>query len=539
MVTPEMRMKLLLRGVGVAVLTLALPVTAQINLPTLAWQQSFGGTGSDGLFSLQPTADGGCIVGGQSSSGSSGNKTNAGFGGSDFWVVKLNADGDGVWEAAFGGGGSEGLFALQQTTNGGYVLGGFSTSGISGNKTTPGFGLRDFWIVRLDANGGMVWDRTYGGDKDDTLFALEPTADGGFVCAGFTLSGATGNKTTTSRGEGDFWVLRLDASGNKVWETTLGGTNEDTAYSLLVMTNGDIIVAGGSTSGIGGNKTSPNRGAVGSSDLWVLRLNSSGTRLWDRTFGSAADDAIYSASMVRTTDGGMLVGCDSYAGAGGNKSSSPFGADDFWVVRLDSDGNLLWDRSFGGAQSDYLTGLAAMPDGGFLLGGGSASATTGNKTSPNRGSLGTSDFWVVRLDVAGNRLWDQTYGGTGGDAFDNLTVRLAADGGLLLGGDSSSAISGNKTSPAYGGSDYWIVKLRESVLPTLRAESQQDITQNGFHFFLRGQPNQFYVIERSAALQSSPWIPISTNQLIGAELELADPGARNEPKGFYRARLWP
>lgn len=539
MMAPEMWIKLWSRGVGVAVLVLALPVAAQINLPTVAWQQSFGGTGSDVLFSLQRTADGGCIAGGQSSSGSSGNKTNAGFGGSDFWVVKLNAAGDGIWEAAFGGGGSEGLFALQQTTNGGYVLGGFSTSGISGNKTTAGFGLRDFWIVRLDANGDKVWDKTYGGDKDDTLFALEQTADGGFVCAGYTLSGATGNKTTSSRGEGDFWVLRLDSNGNKVWETTLGGTNEDTCYSLLLMTNGDIIAAGGSTSGIGGNKTSPNRGAVGSSDLWVVRLNSSGTRLWDRTFGSDADDAYYSTAIVGTADEGMLVGCDSSAGSGGNKTSDQFGADDFWVVRLDGDGNQLWDRSFGGMQTDYLTSLAALPDGGFLLGGGSASAATGNKTSPNRGGVGTSDFWLVRLDAAGNRLWDQTYGGTSGDAFDNLTVQLAADGGILLGGDSSSAISGNKTSPAYGSSDYWILKLRETALPTLRVESQPAIGQNGFHFFLSGQPGQFYVIERSATLPSQSWIPISTNQLIGTELELADPDARTQLKGFYRARLWP
>jgi len=144
--------------------------------------------------------------------GISGNKTVAGFGGSDYWVLKLNADGAKLWEATCGGSGNEGLFSLQQTPNGGFVLGGFSTSGISGNKTTPGYGLRDFWIVRLDADGGLVWDKTYGGDKDDTLFALEKTADGGFVCGGYTLSGATGNKTTSSRGEGDFWVLRLDAT---------------------------------------------------------------------------------------------------------------------------------------------------------------------------------------------------------------------------------------------------------------------------------------------------------------------------------------
>jgi len=116
------------------------------------------------------------------------------------------------------------------------------------------------------------------------------------------------------------------------------------------------------------------------------------------------------------------------------------------VVRLDGDGTALWDRSFGGTQTDYLTGLTALPDGGFLLGGGSGSGTSGNKTSPNRGTLGTSDFWLVRLDATGDRLWDQTFGGTGSDAFYNLTVRLAADGGILLGGDSNSALA--ETKPA-------------------------------------------------------------------------------------------
>jgi hypothetical protein len=177
-----------------------------------------------------------------------------------------------------------------------------------------------------------------------------------------------------------------------------------------------------------------------------------------------------------------------------------------------------------------------MSDGGFLLGGGSSSGANGNKTSANFGGV---DFWTVRLDANGNKLWDASFGGANDDAFYNLSTVATSDGGFLLAGDSQSGATGNKTTANFGGADFWVVKLGGATGPTLMALPQQNVIQNGFQFVLSGQSNQFYVVEKSATLLPQSWTPISTNQLLGTQMTLTDLGARTQPKGFYRARQGP
>ena len=184
--------------------------------PAIEWQLGFGGTNSDVLTSLQQTADGGYIFGGYSFSPVGGNKTSPNHGGSDFWVVRVDANINTLWQRSFGGETNDHLFALEQTSDGGYVLGGYSASPPSGNKTSPHYGGRDFWVVRLDANGEKLWERSFGGSGDDDLFSLQRTSDGGFIIGGRSSSNTNVTKSGVNWGGYDFWVVRLGGNGERL-----------------------------------------------------------------------------------------------------------------------------------------------------------------------------------------------------------------------------------------------------------------------------------------------------------------------------------
>jgi hypothetical protein len=498
-----------------------------MNVPSIEWQRTFGGTKDETLTCLEQTSDGGFILGGYSYSVADGNKTSENFGGADFWVLRLDANGNKLWERSFGGSDDDFLYTLQQTADGGYILGGSSRSGVSGNKTAPNSGFSDFWAVRLDSQGAMLWDVSFGGSSSAFLRSLQQTADGGFVLGGYSSSGRDGNKTASSFGNNDFWVVRLDASHNKIWDLSFGGGGRDALSALQETADFGFVLGGASTLSANGSKTSP---VIGLTDFWVVRLDPSGRQLWDRSYGGTNDDSL--TSLQQTTDGGFILGGSSDSGATGNKSTPNLGGYDFWVVRVDGQGTILWDRSFGGSNNEALNSLQQTADGGFIVGGYSASGMDGTKTSPN---LGLEDFWVVRLDADGNQLWDQSFGGSGSDSL--RVVRSTADGGFVLGGQSSSGLSGSKTSPNFGGSDFWVAKLapEQSVRLALLPQSPDEIRTQGFRLLLiAGGTNHLCVTEYSTNLTN--WTSLQTNQTARGPLEITDSTAKNSPQRFYRLR---
>ena len=506
-------------------------VMAQPLPPQVRWQAGFGGDSADVLYSAIPTADGGFLLGGESLSGTNGNKTAPARGGRDVWVIRLDSSGAKLWERSFGGALDDGLFSMLQTTNGDFVLGGYSESGNTGNKTSPNRGGRDFWVIRLDANGNAIWDQTYGGSDDDNLQDIVETGDGGFICGGYSYSGISGNKTSSNFGDSDFWIVRLDSSGNRIWDRSYGGTGPDTCYKLTRAGSG-FVAAGSSGSDTNGNKVSSHFGGL---DLWVVRLDVIGNVLWQQTYGGSDDEGSDDSGVrfAAAHDGGFIIGANSFSGISGNKTKSGFGFDDFWVVRLDDNGVPLWQAVAGGSGNDYLTGLLETSDGSFLLAGGSNSETNSTKTSPRQGSF---DFWIVALNSAGSNVWDRCYGGTNSDGFQNVSI-APASGGFILAGDSSSGMTGNKTVANNGGTDYWIVRLDSGSGPKLRAVHQTSIAQNGFRLFLQGQTGRYYRTEFTANWTN--WIPVSTNQITSGEAEILDLGASANLWRAYRALEWP
>ncbi|RDB02378.1 PKD domain-containing protein [Runella aurantiaca] len=421
--------------------------------PAKLWDKTLGGSNSDQLYSLKSTSDGGYILGGSSSSDVSGDKSENSRGGNDFWVVKINANGSKQWDKTLGGSSEDLLTSVQQTSDGGYILGGYSSSIADGEKSENSRGDIDYWVVKLSSDGTKQWDKTFGGTEMDYLTSLLQTADGGYILGGYSASGASGNKSEASRGGIDFWVVKLDGNGNQQWNKSFGGSGDDNLTSIQLGFHATYILGGYSNSNAGADKSEDSRGDI---DYWVVNINGDGSLLWDRTLGGNKEDFL--TSLIRTTDGGYLLGGFSNSDLSGEKNESSRGGRDYWVVKMDDNG-FLWDKTLGGGNDDVLNSLNETTDGGYILGGDSPSNAGGDKSENPKG--GRNDQWVVKISTGGSKQWDKTIGGSGSD---NLrSIRQTSDGGYILGGTSDSNISGDKSEDSKGGRDYWVVKLDTDI----------------------------------------------------------------------------
>lgn len=368
------------------------------------WDKRYGGNNQEVLTSFRQTSDGGFILSGSSNSGVSGDKTQALQGGlSDYWIVKIDSMGNKQWDKDFGGIGNDALHSIQQTADHGYILGGLSNSTISGDKTQDTIGSFDYWIVKTDSIGNKEWDKTFGGIALDYLYSIQQTTDVGYILGGYTPSGVGGDKTQPSWGSNDFWIVKIDSSGNKQWDKDFGGIGMDNFHSLQQTIDGGYILGGGSGSGIGGDKTQP---LWGTFDYWIIKIDAVGSKQWDKDFGGTGYDELL--SLQETVDGGYILGGFSLSGIGGDKTGPTWGNYDYWIVKSDSICNKQWDKDFGADSiegGNSTPSITQTSDGGYLLAGTSFSPISGDKTENN---LGPEQTWVVKTDSLGNKLWDKT-----------------------------------------------------------------------------------------------------------------------------------
>lgn len=327
-----------------------------------------------------------------------------GAGNADAWVVKLNASGNVLWQKTYGGANLDVANSIQFTSDGGYVL--------AGTTQSSGAGLADAWVVKLDATGNIQWQKTYGGALNDFGNSILNTSSGGYVLAGATQSSGAGNY--------DAWVIKLDSLGNVLWQKTLGGAGEDTALSIQNNSfhNGYVLV--GNTSSFG----------AGSLDAWIIMLDDTGNVVWQKTYGGAEQDS--ASGIEYTYDSGYIM-------AGFTRSSGT-GNFDAWIVKLDATGNVLWQKTIGGSDNDYAFSVLYDNGNSIVIAGSTYSA-----------GAGSSDAWVVKLDTSGNVLWQKALGGMGADVARSIQ---ATGYGYIVGGSSSSL--GTLAD------DAWIINLDDS-----------------------------------------------------------------------------
>lgn len=447
----------------------------------ILWEKSYGGTHADYLFDAQPTADYGFILAGSSLSNKTGNKSDDNQGDLDYWIWKMNEKGDLDWQKTFGGSGFDLLQSIKNTKDGGFILAGTSSSSAGFQKNEDCKGITDFWVIKLDATGGEQWQRTIGGSGQDELLCAFQTRDGGYMLGGSSSSNppiisdiksdgksvATTksdlfNKSEKSRGNMDYWIVKLNKEGNIEWQKTYGGQYADILRSMEQTADNGYILAGYSNSPISGDKTENNKG-VG--DFWIIKINDTGEIEWQNTYGAEGDDQPY--VIHQTIDGGYIVGGNSNSKnalttLGGIVSNGT----DYWVLKLDQDGGVLWSKTYDFGKVDILTSLVENRDQTYLIGG---YAQTENKR-PREGLVGKAmgmvnkekdginDYIALKIDGKGEEIWNRTVGSAGEDILRKLVE--TRDGGYLMAGTSNSSASKDKKG-SIGGNDFWVVKLKD------------------------------------------------------------------------------
>jgi hypothetical protein len=439
--------------------------------PVIKRQKDLGGNNLDFFTCVALTNDGGRIVGGYSRSNISGQKTDTSRGGFDYWVIKLDSTNKIEWDKTIGGKSTDILTAIQQTSDSGYILGGYSFSNKSGEKTQGSRGSSDYWIVKLDRNGNIQFDKTYGGSSFEELFAIQQTRDGGYILGGFSFSNKSGDKTQDKRGGTDYWVVKVDSKGNIQWDKTLGGNDDDGLSSLQQTSDGGYIVGGYSISNKSGEKSENSKGL---DDFWIVKLDGNGNIQFDKTIGGSATDNLN--ALQQTSDGGYILGGNSTSGISGDKTEKVRGSagfSDYWVVKLTANGKIQWDKTIGGNDLDILTSLQQTRDSGYILGGRSFSNISFEKTENTRG-INDDDYWIVKLNKNGKALWDKTIGGS---EFDECySVKETAKDHYVAGGWSLSNVSGDKTSNIKGDKDYWLVDVAFNTATQTVGTTSENIT---------------------------------------------------------------
>ena len=453
--------------ISILFLLLCLKSFGQQIPPAIQWQNTIGGSGTDALYSLEKTIDGGYILGGHSVSDSSGDKTENSRGTADYWVIKIDSSGNIVRQKTFGGADSDVLRKVRQTSDGGYILGGESDSNIGGEKTENSMGSTDNWIIKTDSLFNIQWQTTLGGTSVDYLQNIEQTSDGNYIVSGYSSSPPSIDKSENSMGM-DFWIIRLDESGNVIWENTIGGSGEEYHADIHPTRDGGYILGGRSDSNISGDKT---ENTNGNWDYWILKLDSSGNIQWQNSIGGSYVEDLY--CVFQTFEGGYILGGVSRSGISGDKTEGTHGNLDYWVVKTDSIGNVEWQNTIGGNDEESLNSLVQTTDSGYVMGGFSSSPISGDKTEYSD----YRDYFVVKLDKNGIDEWQNTIWGF---SDDRLAQLQQTNDGYILGGTSASNISGDKTEDCVGWFDYWVVKLTDTY-NSITGKLFIDLNNNGVY----------------------------------------------------------
>jgi len=415
--------------------------------PNIIWQKTIGGSNSDYLTNILHTLDGGLLIGGNSTSDISGDKTEDSIGGDDIWIVKLNSSGDIDWQNTIGGNDDDHLNDIIISNGGGYLIASTSESNISGDKTEDSQGGKDYWIIKLNESGNIEWQNTIGGDDYDYLNEITQTSDGGFLLAGSSGSGISGDRTEPQNGSNDYWFVKVNNDGSIAWQYAYGYGNYVTLTSLI-QTNDGAFMTGGIF----------DAGGIGNSLYYILKISNSGNYLTDSFYGGSHDDRLI--EIIQTSDNGFILLGFSDSDISGDKTENSMGSFDYWVIKLNSNYEIEWQNTIGGNSADGCQSIVDSAEGGYFIAGYSYSNSSGDKTEDNNGGEGT-DYWVVKINDVGIIEWQNSIGGFGAERIPYTLQN--PDGSYLIAGTSGSDISGDKTENSRGGFDYWIVK-HEQIL---------------------------------------------------------------------------
>jgi len=387
--------------------------------PTIQWEKTYGGSKVEGANYIQQTRDGGYIYSGYSNS-MDGDVT-GGHGDADCWIVKVDALGSIQWERSLGGTGFDQGDQIKEDINGGYIVAAYTVS--HNGDVTGSVGGGDGWVIKLDDTGGIVWETAMGSTGFDFFDAISNTIDSGYIAVG-GAGGGNGDISGFHGGGEDLWVVKFTKTGTVSWNKVYGGAGYEIGFDLVPTTdNGCYIMAladsnDGDVSGFHG----------GIEDGWLVRLNDTGGIVWAKTYGGSGDDK--ALSITKTPSGNYILA--GYSNSSDGDIANSHGGYDYWAISVDDTGRLLWKNCYGRTHDDVAFSNAAPFDGGAII-GGYASLSDREVT----GNHGMADYWVVKVNDTGAIVWEQSFGGSLGDSV-YAVIQTADSGFALTGTTASS-----------------------------------------------------------------------------------------------------
>jgi len=411
----------------------------------VVWQKDIKSSTQDFLSQVSTTIDQQYLITGssiQSKKITSENKQNNGY---DFHLVKLNQQGEEVWEKYFSGQNHDFLSATVATQEGGFLLAGTSYSGKGLDKKDDAKGGSDIWLIRINEFGDELWQKTLGSAQDEEARSVIQTTDFGFFVAGNVQNAPKGY------GSKDVLVSRLDKNGKELSQIIVGGKGLDEVEKMIPTIDGGALLGIYSRSNTGGSKKTEN---FGEGDYWIVKLSKDGKVEWEKNFGGKGDDHLRTLAMTTT---GYIVGGESRSERSGNKTVGIEEGTDVWLISLNDRGEEIWQKSYNFKNRDILMGMNMIKTGddknskGILLGGYTQAEV--------RIEADDETFWMLYLDQNGNEQWRKHVKGESRKKEERLSdIKLNRDGSIILAGTSAEEL----------GKENWkIVKLGDKQLDQL------------------------------------------------------------------------
>lgn len=400
------------------------------HYPIIEWQKKVGDTISGQAKCIRQTFNGGYVVVGSGYVVTDETNDNK-YGFEDIYVVKLNHSGIVEWQKKLGGNQNDYANSIEQTTDGGYIIAGKTNSNngdVVNKKEENGY---DYWIIKLDKNGNLQWQKIFGGDSFDEANDVKQTSDGGYIVAGTSRSNFTNKERKILDGfNTKNWILKLDREGNIEWQNVFGGSGYE--YSINIYQSNDKGYI------IGGYINESTITSQSNYDFTLIKLNDKGVVQWQKKYGGTNDEVLF--SLQQTQDGGYIM-AGSTNSIDGDVTNVKGGGIDFWVVKLNADGEIIWQKAIGETADDYITSIQETPDGGYIM--------VGSVGIFNKNGI------VLKLDKNGVLVWKKRMGGTENDMF--FSIQATKDNEYILAGYSYSSDEDLENIKSEG--CFWIVKL--------------------------------------------------------------------------------
>jgi hypothetical protein len=418
------------------------------------WQQCYGGSMPDGAWDILALNNGYIIAGG---TGSNDGDVSFSYGLADGWIIKTDSAGNLLWEKTYGGSDSEAFSRIIPTFDNNFYLLGISWSSDGDISIDPYPGSPDYWIVKIDSSGNIIWDKIVGGNEGEVLFTGDATLDGGVVAIGYTYS--SDGDVSVHYGGADTWAVKISSEGEIEWDYTIGTDWIDKGYSISATSDGGYLIASTSSiheNAIGNITCIPH--SFGFFECVLFKLDSNLNIEWQRCYGGTDNDGVL--GLIEFADGYVFTGSvDSNDG----DISGNHGDGDIWVVGIDFLGNIIWQKCLGGSRSEYANILHQTSNNEFIV-AGSTRSNDGDVTGNHSMSEFDYDIWLVKLNSEGELLSQQCFGGAGSEIIEFGVVEKN-DNNFVIAGYTDYGPSYDVGCEPYGGNgdeDYWVFEIDTS-----------------------------------------------------------------------------